>query len=218
MTSLFTLLVLVGIGYFLIQYFSQGDVVFSLKKEAVGGAYAAINNCSKDDDCMLSDIKPYCGCFYLINKHVPADDLVRAEEDYRRSGEKCEPQIQCQEPPETGQIRCISGKCSSIRPTLDPSKVHSSDPKVLEQQIKNALSNANYCAADDNCIVADIDAGCPFGCYNLVSANADLSWIKAGIDKYNKIGANKCIYDCDRAPSTKEIKCVKNKCVDVRYP
>ncbi len=216
-----SLLLLIGLavaGFFLLKFFRGPEMIASVKQEAVTAAYSSLNSCGKDDDCILSDIKPYCGCYYLINKHVPSDDLAKAEEAYRNSGEKCRVDIECQQPPEQDQIKCVSGKCTSVRPTDDPEKTFSSDPEILEKQIKNNLYNANYCATDDNCIVADIDATCPFDCYNLVSRNADLTWIKQGISKYNDIVKERCIYDCDRKPTAKEIKCVKNKCIDSRYP
>lgn len=220
MVSIFTsILLLIGMivaGYFLLKLFGTKEI-FSKKQGDVDMAYSLVNACSKDDDCIPSDITPYCGCHYLVNKHIGTSDLADAVSAHRNSGEACAIQTQCQEAPNSDEIKCISGKCTSVRPTTDPAKTFSDDPDVLKQQINNLLFNANYCATADNCVVADIDAGCPFECYNLVSRNADLTWIKEGVEKYNKIQPKKCVYDCDRMPTAKEIRCVKNKCVDSRY-
>lgn len=91
------------------------------------------------------------------------------------------------------------------------------DTKTLEKEIRSDLMGVNYCERDSDCIVHP-GYGCPFGCYELVNKDADMSSIDEKVDQYSGISGPRCIYDCDRNPTAKEIACVNNKCIDLRYP
>lgn len=232
LSILFSSLILVGFlggGYYLIKNFDKitGSVVKETVRSTTTATTTSENHvseilpdasaCETDDDCILSPITPACGCFYVINKHYNPKNIEDAVASFKSSGKTCgKPQIQCQTAPSQEHLKCISGKCDIVRPTIDPARAWPDDPEALEKQIKQHIENVNYCATDDNCTIADIDADCPFGCYNLVSKNADLSIINEGIVKYRALQPDACVYKCRTSPSAADIKCVSNKCVDAR--
>ena len=77
------------------------------------------------------------------------------------------------------------------------------------------VNNANYCNYDSDC-TPKIAVGYPAGCSILVNKNSDIQ----GIESVYLQFVNKCnppIYDCDRAPTPEEIKCIDNTCIDIRY-
>lgn len=83
-----------------------------------------------------------------------------------------------------------------------------------EADILRQIDEANFCDKDSDCLLLSL--GCPFGCYKLVNRNSDHSLITEAIKKYN-FDCTRCVYDCDRDPTVEEIKCEKNKCIDIRY-
>lgn len=90
-------------------------------------------------------------------------------------------------------------------------------PKMQEKEIRTLLDNANYCSVDSDCTILNTNLGCPFGCYNFGNKKADMSEINALWDAYQKRNSGSvCVYSCLIAPGPEEIKCVNNKCVDVR--
>lgn len=85
----------------------------------------------------------------------------------------------------------------------------------LENQVKDLLEEANYCSADSGCIANGL--GCPFGCYNLVNKNADFEKIRWVAENYfNCLKGKICEYICISPPKQEQIKCINNKCVDIR--
>ncbi len=86
----------------------------------------------------------------------------------------------------------------------------------IEKQINELLKKANYCNADSDCKTSDVYLGCPFGCYNLVNKNSDLSGIKASGEVYGRICGN-CVYRCQIKPTQEQIKCRNGKCIDNRF-
>lgn len=85
----------------------------------------------------------------------------------------------------------------------------------LERQTKELIEKANYCDIDSDCIISPISR-CPFGCHLLFNKNADISKIEENLKLFN-YNCMECKYDCDIAPNQDEIKCINNKCVDMRY-
>lgn len=84
----------------------------------------------------------------------------------------------------------------------------------LENDIHKKIEDANYCATDADCAIAQFGV-CPFGCYNFVNKNADTSAIKNLLGAYTS-RCKACIYKCTSPPAPEEIYCRNNKCVDGR--
>ena len=86
----------------------------------------------------------------------------------------------------------------------------------LESEIKASIGNANYCNVDSDCVVLGTGT-CPFGCFSLVNKNVETQTIQEKIGQYEKMSCSTCIYDCIVSPSQREIKCINNQCVDIRF-
>lgn len=78
---------------------------------------------------------------------------------------------------------------------------------ILENDIKQDLEEANYCEKDDDCVV--VSFGCPFGCWNFVNKNIDLSPIKEKVEEY-KNQCSGCLYKCGAPPEN--LICQNEKC------
>jgi hypothetical protein len=72
------------------------------------------------------------------------------------------------------------------------------------------LDEANYCEDDSDCSIST-EFGCPFGCFNLVNKNADLTGIRMNANAYDD-NCSKCIYECTLLPKLEDIRCEQNKC------
>jgi hypothetical protein len=80
---------------------------------------------------------------------------------------------------------------------------------ALKSQIRSLLDQANHCETADDCRA--VFRGCPFGCYNLVNKDADLSRIEEMQEKYAG-ECPSCMYECDAKPEQSRIACGKNRC------
>ncbi len=91
----------------------------------------------------------------------------------------------------------------------------------LKNEAKSLLKKANYCSADSDCILS-AGLSCPFGCYNLINKNADITVIKEVAERYfecqKRLGLT-CIelLNCMPPPAQEQIKCINNKCIDSRF-
>jgi hypothetical protein len=74
--------------------------------------------------------------------------------------------------------------------------------------VAKEIEDANYCAADKDCLVTFF--GCPFGCGGYVNAKTDIPALKARIDKYYECMDINCVNNCIPVP---EPICVNNKCI-----
>jgi len=92
-----------------------------------------------------------------------------------------------------------------------------SNCETQEKDINQLIDSKNYCGQDSDCILLDIDYGCPFGCYNLINKNEEFQSINDLIMKYAKSECSECMYKCPQEPKTEEIECINNKCIDTRY-
>ena len=86
---------------------------------------------------------------------------------------------------------------------------------VLEKGIVSMLQKANYCTKDTDCTYK-VRVGYPANCHSLVNVNSDIGAMESLYSQYVK-KCNPLTYDCDRAPTQEEVKCMENKCVDSRY-
>jgi hypothetical protein len=74
--------------------------------------------------------------------------------------------------------------------------------------VAKEIEDANYCAADKDCLVTFF--GCPFGCGGYVNAKTDIPALKARIDKYYECMDINCANKCIPVP---EPICLNNKCI-----
>jgi hypothetical protein len=88
------------------------------------------------------------------------------------------------------------------------------DCEQLEGEVNDLITEANYCEVDTDCEV-NFDFSCPFGCENLVNKDADLTLIQEKVNIYYE-ECDMCIYTCREPPMEDEIKCLENKCIDIR--
>ena len=86
--------------------------------------------------------------------------------------------------------------------------------EALEGEIGRLIDQMNSCNIDSDCIITEF--GCPFGCYTLLHKDADEPRLQRKVANY-KSTCSRCMYDCDVFPKQEEIKCVSNKCIDIRY-
>ncbi len=86
--------------------------------------------------------------------------------------------------------------------------------ETMSIKMRNLIDEANFCNNASDCNVTTL--GCPFGCYNFVNKNANLSEITAMSKSYNGKCPN-CTYKCPIPPPTDQVACLKNKCVDKRF-
>ncbi|HZX45231.1 MAG TPA: hypothetical protein VFF28_06120 [Candidatus Nanoarchaeia archaeon] len=91
----------------------------------------------------------------------------------------------------------------------------SQDCDTLEKEIKDRLSEANYCDTAEDCTFTS-DFGCPFDCYVFYNKAADITDAQDRLASYKKEGCDLCVYSCIEAPDEKTIRCIDNKCVDTR--
>ena len=88
--------------------------------------------------------------------------------------------------------------------------------EIKLEKLKKWIDEKNYCETVGECLIDDSRFGCPLGCYQFINKGESLENIQVAYDAYvESCGA--CLYDCDRTPVKEEVKCVKNKCVDMRY-
>lgn len=71
--------------------------------------------CTSNDDCIVSKIKPYCGCYYFFNKNADLTPLQSAIDGYIKANPSCQVQIECTEPPMPEELKCIQNKCNVVR-------------------------------------------------------------------------------------------------------
>ena len=74
-----------------------------------------------------------------------------------------------------------------------------------ENNIKEKITQANYCNSDDDCFF--IGSKCPFGCYIYVN-KAEGDRIKELIEGFN----SNCVYGCVQSYG---VECKNNKCVEI---
>jgi len=87
----------------------------------------------------------------------------------------------------------------------------------LETQIKDLIDQANYCDNDSDCTFGGTEfILCPFGCYVLVNKDVDLNEIERGVKQYSE-DCGGCVYECPYDPAPDDIKCINNKCTDIRF-
>ena len=89
-----------------------------------------------------------------------------------------------------------------------------------EKDIKRLLNASNYCIGDSDCMILNLTLGCPFGCYNLGNKDTNTTKINVLWEQYQKNRQKNgiiCVYSCIEPPKAHEIKCVNNKCIDIRY-
>lgn len=86
---------------------------------------------------------------------------------------------------------------------------------ALETKINSLIEEANYCKVDSDCALAG-GFSCPFGCFQLVHKDADVSSIRSEMEIYQtNEDCAKCLYGCAPIPDPKQIKCVADKCVEI---
>lgn len=89
--------------------------------------------------------------------------------------------------------------------------------ETLKKDVNEEIEKANYCDEDSDCVALSPDfLICPFGCYLLLNKNADITQIQNGIKNYGK-NCPLCKYRCSYIPSSSDIKCTNNKCLDIRF-
>jgi len=101
----------------------------------------------------------------------------------------------------------------SLTPTI--SLYTEEECEGLAENILTMVNNVNYCNYDSDC-TPKIAVGYPASCSILVNKNSDIPGIESAYLQF----VNKCnppMYDCDRAPTQEEIKCIDNTCIDTRY-
>ncbi|MFH0951780.1 MAG: hypothetical protein V1838_01175 [Patescibacteria group bacterium] len=86
---------------------------------------------------------------------------------------------------------------------------------VMENIIQGHLAAANYCQQDSDCVML-AKYWCPFGCYNLLNKEVDTGQIDKEVQQYDE-ACLRCVYDCMTPPEMADIKCIKEKCVDIRF-
>ncbi len=84
-----------------------------------------------------------------------------------------------------------------------------------KSDVMNLLEEAGSCTEDSQCIALP-GYGCPFGCYNLVNKNADITEAGKLAEKYRETCAQ-CMYKCAAPPASDKIACKNSKCADTRY-
>lgn len=104
-------------------------------------------------------------------------------------------------------------KKKSLPPVPPPLKTQE---ELLKEEIIDLLKKANYCKVDTDCLVLT-EFWCPFGCYNLINKNTDLTEIREKIGKHYKFPGAGCKYKCPLPPKPEEVKCKNGKCIDTRY-
>lgn len=102
---------------------------------------------------------------------------------------------------------------NQVTPTPSDLNIQQNDCEYLKKEITNLLNEANYCQKDNECKI--ISLSCPFGCHNLVNRSHNLDSVDQKYLEFKK-SCTSCIYDCDQAPTSQQIKCQDNKCVDTR--
>ncbi len=99
-------------------------------------------------------------------------------------------------------------------PKTEPQPISfSNDCNELIRQVSNLVEEANYCNADSDCTIStETTKFC--GCWSLINKNADLSKIKEGNEKYNKLNCPILMCaECMLTPQQEDIECVNHKCV-----
>jgi hypothetical protein len=89
------------------------------KRKDIRNAIKLLNYCSADSECAVAEL---FGCYSLVNKGADASQVKRDAEAYLQS---ClQPDLQCQEPPTTDNIKCEGGRC-----------VESNQPATTDQTV-----------------------------------------------------------------------------------
>lgn len=122
-------------------------------------------------------------------------------------------------------IKIVKDKRMTFEPTNDVRLIGYQEAieescDELKKRITTLLNQANYCQKDSDCeIAANIPAGCPFSCYNLVNKNEDLLTIERLISKFQGSCEPHCPVQlqCAAPPKPEEIICQNNKCLDIRF-
>ncbi len=81
-------------------------------------------------------------------------------------------------------------------------------------KMRSLMDEANFCNDPSDCNITSL--GCPFGCYNFVNKDANLSAITEMSKGYN-LKCPSCTYKCPIPPPTDQIACLNGKCVDKRF-
>ncbi len=80
---------------------------------------------------------------------------------------------------------------------------------IIEKQIREKISEANYCNKNEDCIITSFD--CLFGCWNIINRN-ELDTLKLLVKKYDECrGDVRCIYRCASPPEA--VGCENGVCV-----
>ena len=96
---------------------------------------------------------------------------------------------------------------------------------MLERQIRWLFSQSGACTVDRDCTVST-EFWCPFGAWQLLNRNVDLTVVRAGIEKYNESCLNAVTrsvcevsgsYDRLATPRQSDLVCRNGGCVDIRF-
>lgn len=87
---------------------------------------------------------------------------------------------------------------------------------ALKEEIKSMLYEVNHCAADTDCVM-EWRYDCPFGCYMLYNKDADLGLIDQKVRTFTEEECETCEYQCVIPPEQEEIRCIDNRCEDIRH-
>ena len=113
------------------------------------------------------------------------------------------------------QLLIKNNSNNSIKEISVEDAVLKNDCDNLKNEIENSFKKINYCNIDSDCIVENNHV-CPFGCYILYNKKEDILKINQKIDDYLSNGCGSCKYKCQQVKQ-KEVKCIKNKCVDIKF-
>ncbi|HOX54939.1 MAG: hypothetical protein PHI86_04585 [Candidatus Omnitrophica bacterium] len=81
------------------------------------------------------------------------------------------------------------------------------DRDIVQQDIQDAIRQANYCDTTDDCMI--IYLACPFGCGAYINKKEEKN-LKEKVGAYFLVYNEQCVYDCVRPIDP---ACVNQKCV-----
>lgn len=84
----------------------------------------------------------------------------------------------------------------------------------LRNQLTSIIDQANHCKTDSDCGVRDLRS--PFSCFDIISEDEDLSFLREGLIKY-KENCGDSVPICYRVPKDDELTCQENRCVNEAY-